>query len=79
MHSGLVVVEPSHSVGKHSTKSYEEAIVVFSGTGEFRVVGGPTLQMSANAVVYCPPNTEHDVVNTGTSTLRYLYVAAKVK
>ena len=77
MHSGLVVLAPNKSVGKHSTKSYEEAIVVLSGTGQFRVVDGPTIELRANAVVYCPPNKEHDVVNTGTTPLRYLYIAAK--
>jgi len=79
MHSGLVVIAPSKSVGKHSTKSYEEAVVVLSGTGEFKVTGGPTLQLRPNSVVYCPPNKEHDVLNTGTVPLRYLYIAAKPK
>jgi quercetin dioxygenase-like cupin family protein len=79
MHSGLVVIAPTKSVGKHSTKSYEEAIVVLSGTGEFKITGGPTLQLSPNSVLYCPPNKEHDVVNTGTTPLRYLYIAAKQK
>ena len=77
MHSGLVVLAPTKSVGKHSTKSYEEAIVVLSGSGEFKTTGGPTLHLTANSVVYCPPNKEHDVLNTGTSPLRYLYIAAK--
>ena len=79
MHSGLVVLAASKSVGKHSTKDYEEAVVVFAGTGEFRITGGPTLSLTPNSVVYCPPNTEHDVVNTGTQTLRYLYIASKHK
>ena len=79
MHSGLVVLAPSKSVGKHSTKDYEEAVVVLSGTGEFRITGGSTFTLSSNSVVYCPPNTEHDVVNTGTQTLRYLYIASRHK
>ena len=77
MHSGLVVLTPGTSVGRHSTKKYEEAIVVLSGSGEFRVTGGPTLQLSPNSVAYCPPKREHDVVNTGTAPLRYIYIAAK--
>jgi mannose-6-phosphate isomerase-like protein (cupin superfamily) len=78
MHSGLVVLVPSRSVGKHSTKSYEEAIVVFSGTGEFRFSSGEILKLSANSVLYCPPNTEHDVVNTGNIPLKYLYIVSKL-
>jgi len=77
MHSGLVVLAPAKSVGKHSTKSYEEAIVVLSGVGQFNVSGGPSLQLNPNCVVYCPPGKEHDVVNTGSTPLRYLYIAAK--
>jgi mannose-6-phosphate isomerase-like protein (cupin superfamily) len=77
MQSGLVVLFPSKSVGKHSTKSYEEAVVVFSGTGEMRITGGPTFKLKMNTVAYCPPNTEHDVINTGSGPLRYLYVASK--
>jgi len=77
MQSGLVVLLPSKSVGKHSTKNYEEAVVVFSGAGEMRITGGPTFKLKANSVAYCPPNTEHDVVNTGSQPLRYIYIAAK--
>ena len=77
MESGLVVLFPSTSVGKHSTKSYEEAVIVFSGAGEMRITGGPTFKLKTNSVAYCPPNTEHDVVNTGSVPLRYLYIAAK--
>jgi mannose-6-phosphate isomerase-like protein (cupin superfamily) len=29
--------------------------------------------------VYCPPQTEHDVKNTGTGVLRYVHVVADAK
>ena len=79
MESGVVVLSPSKSVGKHSTKSYEEAVVILSGTGEMRITGGQTFKLMPNCVAYCPPNTEHDVINTGSQPLRYLYIAAKRK
>jgi len=79
MESGLVVLAPAKSVGKHSTKSYEEAVIVLAGTGEMRITGGQTLNLKPNVVAYCPPLTEHDVVNTGSVPLRYLYVVAKSK
>ena len=79
MESGLVVLAPAKSVGKHSTKSYEEAVIVLAGTGEMRVANGQTLKLKPNVVAYCPPLTEHDVVNTGLIPLRYLYVVAKSK
>ena len=79
MESGLVILAPAKSVGKHSTKSYEEAVIVLAGTGEMRVTNGQTLKLKPNVVAYCPPLTEHDVVNTGLIPLRYLYVVAKSK
>jgi len=79
MESGLVILAPARSVGKHSTKSYEEALIVLAGTGEMRITDGQTLKLKPNVVAYCPPLTEHDVVNTGSVPLRYLYIVAKSK
>jgi len=79
MQSGLVVLAPNKSVGKHNTKNHEEAVIVFSGTGELRIPDGQTLKLVPNTVAYCPPFTEHDVFNTGSTFLRYLYVACRPK
>jgi quercetin dioxygenase-like cupin family protein len=79
MRSGYVVLEPSKSVGKHSTETYEEAVIVFAGVGEMRMSNGSVLKLKPYVVVYCPPDTEHDVVNTGNETLRYVYVVAKAR
>ena len=77
MHSGYMVLAPSKSVGKHSTKSYEEAVIVLSGSGEMRITGGTTFNLKPYTVAYCPPLTEHDVINTGSDTLRYIWLVAK--
>jgi mannose-6-phosphate isomerase-like protein (cupin superfamily) len=77
MESGLVVLAPSKSGKQHSTKKYEEVLVVFDGTGEMRIVGGETLNLKPNVIAYCPAMTEHQIANTGSTPLRYLYVAAK--
>jgi mannose-6-phosphate isomerase-like protein (cupin superfamily) len=79
MRSGYMVLAPSKSVGRHSTRDNEEAIVVLAGTGEMKIVGGSTLHLRSYCVAYCPPNTEHDVVNMGTDTLRYIYIVARAK
>ena len=79
MHSGYMVLAPSKSVGRHSTRDNEEAIVVLAGTGEMKIIGGTTLHLHPYCVAYCPPNTEHDVANTGTETLRYVYIVARAK
>ena len=79
MRSRYMVLAPSKSVGRHSTRNNEEAIVVLSGTGEMKIIGGSILHLQPYCVAYCPPNTEHDVTNTGTDTLRYVYIIARIK
>lgn len=76
MRSGLVTLAPGSSIGEHNTEAYEELVIVFEGQGEMRVVGGEVLSLEAGVVAYCPPRTQHDVVNTGTQKLQYLYVVA---
>jgi quercetin dioxygenase-like cupin family protein len=76
MRSGQVVLTPGESIGKHNTEAYEELLVVFEGEGEMQITGGPTLPLKAGSVAYCPPRTEHDVLNTGAGRMRYLYVVA---
>ena len=77
MRSGQVVLRPGAAVGEHSTEEYEEVVIVLAGSGEVRVAGGATLALAPGSVAYCPPQTTHDVVNTGAGPLRYLYVVAR--
>jgi len=79
MHSGLVNLKPNTSVGKHNTEDYEELVVVLEGNGEMRITGGDTLAIDKNVVLYCPPHREHDIYNTGLTSLRYIYVVGKTK
>lgn len=79
MRSGYMVLAPTKSVGKHSTRMNEEAVLVLAGSGEMRISGGPTLKLKPYCVAYCPPLTEHDVVNTGTDTLRYIWLVARAQ
>jgi len=78
MESGLVILNPGKSGEQHSSKGYEEEIIVISGEGEMRISGGPTLKLRENTVAYCPIRTVHNIHNTGTKPLKYVYVAAKV-
>ncbi len=79
MKSGYVVLDPGHSVGKHSTEHHEEILIVLEGQGEMLFHDGSRLELRARTALYCPPETEHDVRNTGTSTLRYVYVVANAQ
>ena len=77
LESGYVALAPSDSVGTHSTKSFEEILLVIKGRGEMRIAGGTTLLLLQNCLAYCPPFTAHNVVNTGSDTLRYIWLAAR--
>jgi len=76
MRSGMVVLAPGKSVGKHSTEQNEELLIVFEGQGEMTFRDGSKLPVKAQSALYCPPETEHNVTNTGTGPLRYVYVVA---
>ena len=77
MYSGLVTLQPGDTVGHHNTKSYEEILVILSGEGQMILEHGDALALKYGVVAYCPPHTEHDVKNTGTIALKYVYVASK--
>jgi mannose-6-phosphate isomerase-like protein (cupin superfamily) len=47
--------------------------------GEMTLADGSKLPVESNHAVYCPPETEHNVTNTGKNTLRYVYVGARAR
>jgi quercetin dioxygenase-like cupin family protein len=77
MHSGLVTLEPGKDVGKHSTESYEELIVVLDGEGEIEADGVGRTKIQKGQIAYNPPQTEHNLFNTSSRPLRYIYIVAK--
>jgi mannose-6-phosphate isomerase-like protein (cupin superfamily) len=78
MEAGLVILMPGKSGSQHSSKGYEEALVIISGEGELVVSGGPILRLTPNSVAYCPTQTVHQIRNSGAEPLKYIYVAAQV-
>ena len=78
-HSGLVTLKFGESVGHHNTDEYEEIIVIFSGEGQMTFTNGEIFKLKYGEIAYCPPHTEHDVKNTGSTLLKYLYIAADTK
>ena len=44
-----------------------------------RLADGRTLMLRPDRAAYCPPGTEHDVVNTGKVPLRYVSVVARAR
>jgi mannose-6-phosphate isomerase-like protein (cupin superfamily) len=79
MKSAPVVLAPGRSVGKHSTGQNEELLVVFEGQGAMTFKDRSKLPVKPNSALYCPPETEHNVTNTGPGQLRYIYIVANTR
>lgn len=76
MRSGHQALPPGQECGWHSTDNYEELIICLAGSGELLSEGGGRRPLTAGTYGYNPPHTRHNVVNTGTEVLRYIYVVA---
>jgi mannose-6-phosphate isomerase-like protein (cupin superfamily) len=79
MRSGFVRLQPGATVGWHTTGKNEEALVILRGQGEALIEGQAKHPFAAPAFVYIPPTTRHNVANTGTEPLEYVYVVAPAK
>ena len=79
MRSGAVFLTPGQTVGKHNTNGNEELLIVLEGEGSLILNENQQQKMEVNTVLYIPPDVEHDVLNTGSRILRYIYVTAKTK
>jgi mannose-6-phosphate isomerase-like protein (cupin superfamily) len=79
MRSGLVTLAPGASIGKHDTENYEEMLVPLEGEGEVRITGQPPVRIRPGLITYAPVHTEHDVANTGTTRLRYIFIVARAE
>ncbi len=76
MKAGLVTLQAGQSVGKHSTGGHEEMLVILEGKGEMKFEDGTRLSVDPDHILYCPPQTTHDVTDTGTGILRYVYIVS---
>jgi mannose-6-phosphate isomerase-like protein (cupin superfamily) len=79
MRSGLVRLKPGESVGWHSTGKNEETLIVLRGRGKAESKGGPAITFTAPREIYFPSETEHNVSNTGSEVLEYVYVVAPAR
>ncbi len=75
--SGSVVLPPGKSVGEHVTLGKEEVIVILEGTARIFCAGKKPFPAARGSVVYIPPETKHDVINSGSGPLQYVYVVSK--
>ena len=76
MRSGRVYLPPGRDCGQHSTKKHEELLVFLSGQGELMIGEEDRYQVARGKVAYIPPKTLHNVKNTGSEPLVYVYCVA---
>jgi quercetin dioxygenase-like cupin family protein len=76
MRGGSVKLKPGESVGWHSTASNEEALVILHGSGVAKIEGHADVPLSEKTLAYIPPATRHNVTNTGTDVLEYVWVVS---
>jgi len=63
----------------HSHRVQEEMFFILEGTGEVRI-GGETFPIRSGDVIACPtggPETAHQIINTGSTELKYLSLSTK--
>jgi mannose-6-phosphate isomerase-like protein (cupin superfamily) len=77
--SGRVVLKPGEMAGEHTTGRHEEVLVILAGRGELWFKDLPSLAAEEGYLLYVPPQAIHDVRNTGTAELRYLYIVAPAR
>lgn len=78
MRSGRVFLAPDQACGQHSTKDREELLVFLSGRGKLLIGEKDSFEVGQGKASYIPPNTVHDVKNTGSVPLVYVYCVAPV-
>ncbi len=76
MRSGRVYLDAGKSCGQHSTKDHEELLVFLAGEGVVHIGDDVDLAVGVGKVAYIPPRTLHDVENTGSEPLAYIYCVA---
>jgi len=74
--SGHVVLMPGENIGEHTTDEREEVIIVLKGNGEAIIDKDNILKIENGIVLYIPPKTLHDIKNTGSDKLEYIFVTS---
>lgn len=79
MRSGRVYLKPGQDCGEHTTGAHEELLVFLSGQGQ-SMVGREekAVAVGAGKVLYIGPHTLHNIRNSGTEPLVYIYCVAPV-
>ena len=79
MKSGRVYLEAGQACGQHSTEDREEVLVFLTGYGALKVGQDQELNIGQGKIAYIPPRTLHNVINSGSAPLVYIFCVAPAK
>ncbi|MFZ0733977.1 MAG: cupin domain-containing protein [Candidatus Sulfotelmatobacter sp.] len=79
MRGGSARLKPGESIGWHSTSENEECLVILHGSGVAHIEGNPDVPLHEKMLAYIPPDTRHNVTNTGKETLEYVWLVSPVR
>ena len=78
MKVGRVYLEPGHDCHEHSTEAREELLVFLAGEGQLHIKGQEPLAVGQGKIAYIPPHTLHNVKNTSTDPMIYIFCVTPV-
>ena len=79
MRSGRVYLQPGEECGQHSTEAHEEMLVFLAGNGTAVIAETDEYEVGVGKISYVPPHTDHNIKNTGSEPLVYIYCVAPIK
>jgi len=78
LRGGLVTLKPKEFIGEHKTENKEEALIIIKGRATIYSGKNNQLKAAQNTFVFIPPDTLHNVKNSGSKILQYVYVTTQV-
>ena len=78
LRSGLVTLKPKEFIGEHKTDHKEEVIIILKGSATVYFGKKNKLKAPQNTLVFIPPETTHNIENSGKRILQYVYVTTQV-
>ena len=76
--AGHVALKPGEQIGEHSTDGKEEVIIILKGRGVAIIGKKNILNIDKDVVLYIRPDINHDIKNTGSESLEYIFITSKV-
>ena len=77
MCAGRSYLKAGESCGQHSTGGREELLVFLAGKGKLLIGENESFDVGEGKASYIPPQTIHNVKNTGSKPLVYVYCVAE--